>query len=157
MGGTAGCPDNDGDGWANEQDAFPDQAGQHADGDGDGYGDNASLGAHRPDHYPNDGTRYAAEAAMTCSPVSIDVDLAASGWFSFTCTLSTTMASAFAANVNWEATNNIVGENSNHFITFTSESGTSQTVTFSGTAKATGNHQLQLSAREPGAEYPWTP
>jgi len=64
------------------------------------------------------------------------------------------MASAFAANVNWEVTNNIMGENSNHFITFTSESGTSQTVTFSGTAKVTGTHQLQLSAREPGAEYP---
>jgi len=153
-GGTAGCPDNDGDGWANDQDAFPEHASQHADGDGDGYGDNASLGAYRPDHYPNDVNRYAAEATMTCSPVSIDVDLAASGWFSFTCTLSTTMASAFAANVNWEVTNNIMGENSNHFITFTSESGTSQTVTFSGTAKVTGTHQLQLSAREPGAEYP---
>jgi len=153
-GGTTGCPDNDGDGWADEEDAFPEQRSQHVDSDGDGYGDNASLGAHRPDHYPNDATRSSAEASMTCSPLNIEVDLAASGWFSFTCTLSTNMASAFAANVDWEATNAISGETSNHFITFTSQTGNSQTVTFSGIAKTTGMHQLLLSAREPGAAYP---
>ncbi len=153
-GGTTGCPDNDGDGWANAEDAFPEQRTQHADADGDGYGDNATLGAYRPDHYPNDASRSSAEASMTCTPVRIEVDLAASGWFSFTCTVSTNMASSFAANVDWEATSAILGETSNHFITFTSQTGNSQTVTFSGSAKVTGMHQLLLSAREPGAEYP---
>ena len=35
-----GCVDNDGDGWANEDDAYPFEATQWADQDGDGYGDN---------------------------------------------------------------------------------------------------------------------
>jgi hypothetical protein len=64
------------------------------------------------------------------------------------------MATAFAANVDWQATTSIVGETSNHFITFTSATGNSQTVTFSGNARQTGNHQLLLSAREPGATHP---
>ena len=154
LGNTVGCPDQDGDGWADSQDDFPEHRSQFIDTDGDGYGDNATLGAHRPDHWPNDASRSSAEASMTCTPLSISVDLAASGWFTFTCTVSTQMSSAFAANVDWEATTSIVGEASGHFITFTSATGNSQTVTFSGTAKNVGNHQLLLSAREPGADYP---
>ena len=154
QGGVMGCPDQDGDGWADSTDDFPDERTQHADTDGDGFGDNATLGAYRPDHWPNDAARNSAEASMTCSPTKITVDLAASGWFSFTCTISTQMSTAFAANVDWEATTSIVGETSNHFLTFTSNTGTTQTVTFSGTAKVMGTHNLLLSAREPGANYP---
>ena len=35
-----GCPDNDGDGYANSDDALEDLAGQWQDADSDGYGDN---------------------------------------------------------------------------------------------------------------------
>ena len=35
-----GCVDNDGDGWANEDDDYPFEATQWSDQDGDGYGDN---------------------------------------------------------------------------------------------------------------------
>jgi len=35
-----GCPDADNDGWSDEGDAFPGDATQWADSDGDGYGDN---------------------------------------------------------------------------------------------------------------------
>ena len=154
QGGVMGCPDQDGDGWADSTDDFPYERTQHADTDGDGFGENATLGAYRPDHWPNDAARNSAEASMTCSPTKITVDLAASGWFSFTCTISTQMSTAFAANVDWEATTSIVGETSNHFLTFTSNTGTTQTVTFSGTAKVMGTHNLLLSAREPGANYP---
>ena len=35
-----GCPDSDGDGWADEDDAFPEDGEQWADTDGDGWGDN---------------------------------------------------------------------------------------------------------------------
>jgi hypothetical protein len=152
--GLDGCPDQDGDGYADSQDDFPDQKSQSEDSDGDGWGDNASLGAYRPDHWPNDPSRSSAEASMTCTPTSIKVDLAASGFFSFTCSVSTQMTSAFAANVEWEATANIVGESSGHFLTFTAQSGNEQILTFSGTATEVGNHQLLLTAREPGAEYP---
>jgi hypothetical protein len=64
------------------------------------------------------------------------------------------MSSAFAANVAWQATSTIVGESSEHFLTFTTASGNSQTVTFSGRATDVGRHQLLLSAAEPGAAYP---
>ncbi|MEC9162309.1 MAG: hypothetical protein VX919_05915, partial [Candidatus Thermoplasmatota archaeon] len=149
---TFGCPDGDGDGWADQQDAFPDQRSQQMDSDGDGYGDNATLGAFKPDHWPNDASRSSASASMTCTPVSIEVDLAASGWFTFTCSVSTSMSSAFAATVSWQATSSIVGESSEHFLTFTAASGNTQAVTFSGTAETVGQHQLLLSAAEPGAE-----
>ena len=47
-----------------------------------------------------------------------------------------------------------MGESSGHFLTFTAQSGNEQILTFSGTATEVGNHQLLLTAREPGAEYP---
>ena len=40
--GILGCPDSDGDGWWDVQDAFPGEATQWVDVDGDGYGDNQS-------------------------------------------------------------------------------------------------------------------
>ncbi|MBT4059640.1 MAG: hypothetical protein HOE69_04960 [Euryarchaeota archaeon] len=40
MGNTYGCPDDDGDGWANTRDDFPDVESQWEDTDEDGYGDN---------------------------------------------------------------------------------------------------------------------
>ena len=39
---SIGCPDNDGDGWSNNGDSFPNDASQYSDIDGDGYGDNAA-------------------------------------------------------------------------------------------------------------------
>ncbi|MEC7256148.1 MAG: hypothetical protein VXV76_06020, partial [Candidatus Thermoplasmatota archaeon] len=46
-----GCPDNDSDGWANSDDAKPDEPTQWLDSDGDGYGDN--LAGVDPDACPN--------------------------------------------------------------------------------------------------------
>lgn len=37
-----GCPDSDGDGWADIEDEVPDNPSQHDDGDGDGFGDNSN-------------------------------------------------------------------------------------------------------------------
>ena len=91
---------------------------------------------------------------MNCAPSSIEVDLAASGWFTFTCTITTPMSSAFAASVEWQTTTSIAGETSGHLLTFTSATGNSQTVTFSGNAKVVGDHQLLMSVTEPGADYP---
>jgi hypothetical protein len=47
-----------------------------------------------------------------------------------------------------------VGESSEHFLTFTSASGNSQLASLSGYAKDVGNHQLLLTASEPGAANP---
>ena len=42
QGGVLGCPDSDGDGWADSIDDFPNDDTQHSDQDGDGFGDNAT-------------------------------------------------------------------------------------------------------------------
>ena len=91
---------------------------------------------------------------MTCSENTIEVDLAASGWFTFSCTVTTAMSSAFAANLEWTATSSIVGESSEHFLTFTSASGNSQIASLSGYAQELGNHELLLTVSEPGATNP---
>ena len=64
-----GCMDTDRDGWADSQDAFPELSSQQVDSDGDGYGDNSSLGAESPDHWPSDASRNVAEASLSCSEI----------------------------------------------------------------------------------------
>ena len=46
-----GCPDDDGDGYSNFADAFPNDANEWLDSDGDGVGDNA-------DAFPNDANEW---------------------------------------------------------------------------------------------------
>ena len=43
-----GCPDNDGDGWSNSLDAFPDDANETIDSDSDGVGDNSDAFPNNP-------------------------------------------------------------------------------------------------------------
>jgi len=50
QGGSKGCPDFDGDGWADTADAFFQDETQWSDGDGDGFGDNPS--GNNPDDCP---------------------------------------------------------------------------------------------------------
>ena len=64
------------------------------------------------------------------------------------------MSSAFAANIDWLTTSSVTGDSTGHFLTFTSATGNSQTVTFSGSAREVGTHQIVLTAYEPGAEVP---
>ena len=53
-----GCVDDDGDGWSNAGDDFTSNPTQYSDVDGDGYGDNQSVGATMSDAFPNDGTQW---------------------------------------------------------------------------------------------------
>ena len=59
-----GCPDNDGDGYANSGEAFPNDPTQHVDTDGDGYNRNSEVSScgddpegNNPDLFPLDGTQ----------------------------------------------------------------------------------------------------
>jgi hypothetical protein len=52
--GLRGCPDSDGDEWADSRDPFPNEGTQWADLDGDGYGDNQN--GVDPDAFPFDPT-----------------------------------------------------------------------------------------------------
>lgn len=49
---TYGCPDSDGDTYADQIDSFLDDDSQWSDIDGDGYGDNSSVNATTPDSCP---------------------------------------------------------------------------------------------------------
>jgi len=51
LGSYYGCPDSDGDGWADLEDEFPTDSSEHADYDGDGYGDNG-------DEFPYDASEW---------------------------------------------------------------------------------------------------
>ncbi|MBO58468.1 MAG: hypothetical protein CMA77_05685 [Euryarchaeota archaeon] len=56
-GNTFGCPDTDGDGWADSRDDFPNTASQWKDSDGDGYGDNwgnSTWNATRETNWPGE-------------------------------------------------------------------------------------------------------
>ena len=90
-GNNQGCPDSDFDGYADIEDEFPDQFSQYVDSDGDGYGDNNTLGAYLSDHYRFDPTRNIADVELSCSPTTIEVDLPSGELFSFTCTVESDM------------------------------------------------------------------
>ena len=56
---TVGCPDADGDGYADTNDEFPYEPTQWTDTDGDGYGNNQSVLAWEPDSCPtSNGSSY---------------------------------------------------------------------------------------------------
>ena len=92
-----GCPDTDGDGYADAEDAFPTHSSQHLDTDGDGWGDNETSGAHKPDHWPNDPNKNAGDASMQCTPSKYSTDSVTGGNFIFTCTVTTSMSDGFTA------------------------------------------------------------
>ncbi len=149
-----GCPDGDADGWADQIDVFPEQRSQHADSDGDGFGDNATLGAFKPDHWPFDKDRNAAEASIECDVSSIDVDIATNGRFDFMCAVTTTMMSPFVAEVSWQTLSGVQSESSFRQLIFSATSGDTQQVRFAGQALEAGTYDLVISAHEPGADAP---
>ena len=89
LGTKHGCLDGDGDLWADIEDAFPTEDRQWSDTDGDGWGDTLSAGSYRLDHWPDDASKNAGEAEMTCTISTPSVDLASSGQFTFTCSITT--------------------------------------------------------------------
>ena len=152
QGTKSGCTDSDGDGWADIEDAFPDQESQWLDTDGDGWGDSQIAGAYKLDHWPSDPTRNAGEADLSCSQTEIELDLAGGDWFSFTCTVSTDMVNA-GVRVEWQAMSNIDADTNTMVLIFTALTGGTQTVVFSGEAMKAGEYQLVLWAKEPGSEF----
>jgi len=151
-GSLIGCPDRDGDGYADDEDAFPDHDSQHLDSDGDGWGDNETSGAHKPDHWPNDPNRNAGEATLECTPTQISADTVTGGDFSFSCTVTTSMSDGFTAKIELQSLVNIQSETSSQTLIFTSESGNTLPKIFIGSASTEGNYNLVLTVTEPGAE-----
>ena len=152
QGQMRGCPDADGDGYADDDDAFPNEESQWSDGDGDGWGDNQSAGSYKPDHYPNDPTRNAGEAELTCSPNSIELDLVGGDYFTFSCTVTTDMVGDFTVRIEWQAMTAINAASRVQVVSFSATSGQTQTIVFTGEANYYGLHTLVLTATEPGSE-----
>ena len=149
-----GCPDTDGDGYADDEDAFPFHDSQHLDSDGDGWGDNETSGAHKPDHWPNDPTRNAGEASLTCLPSKLSTDTVTGGSIKFSCSVSTVMGDGFTVRVDWQSSTNIQVDTGSHTMIFSSTSGNTQSKIFTGTATSVGNFNLVVTVTEPGAEIP---
>ena len=149
-----GCPDTDGDGYADDEDAFPFHDSQHLDSDGDGWGDNETSGAHKPDHWPNDPTRNAGEASLTCLPSKLSTDTVTGGSIQFSCSVSTEMGDGFTVRVDWQSSTNIQVETGSYTMIFSSASGNTQSKIFTGTATSVGNFNLVVTVTEPGAEIP---
>lgn len=150
LGATTGCPDADQDGYGDDEDAFPNEASQWLDQDGDGWGDNESAGAFKPDHWPTDPTRNSAEGSMECTSID-DIDIVGGGWFNFQCTVSTEIEEV-TVRVEWQAISAITASSQTQVLSFTPNSGGSQTITFDGVARYAGTYQLVLVAKEPGAD-----
>ena len=131
LGSKQGCPDSDQDGWADIEDIFPTERSQWLDSDGDGWGDNQTAGAYRLDHWPNDPTRNAGEGDLSCSSETIEIDLAAGNWFSFTCSISIEMQNA-GISLEWQPLAGVVAETNVQYVIFDANQADSQVVIFSG-------------------------
>ncbi len=123
---------------------------QWSDQDGDGWGDNESAGAFKPDHWPSDPARNSAEGSMECTTID-EIDIVGGGWFNFQCTVTTEIEEV-TVRVEWQAMSAITASSQTQVITFTPNSGGSQTITFDGVARYAGTYQLVLVAKEPGSD-----
>ena len=146
-----GCIDGDGDLWADIEDAFPTEDSQWLDTDGDGWGDNQTAGSYRLDHWPDDASKNAGEAAMTCSLSTPIIDLASSDQFTFTCTITTEMSNA-GVRIEWQSMSSVSADSNIQLLTFDSETGNTQTISFAGSANSLGNYDLIITAKEPGSD-----
>ena len=152
LGTLQGCPDTDGDGYADSEDAFPLHDSQYQDTDGDGWGNNETSGAHKPDHWPNDPNRNAGEATLECSPDRITIDSVTGSNFVFTCTVTTTMSDGFTARIDWQSSSSVNAETSSQLMIFNTDSDPFQQKIFTGQALSEGTYDLVLTVTEPGAE-----
>ena len=152
LGTLQGCPDTDGDGYADSEDAFHLHDSQYLDSDGDGWGDNETSGAHKPDHWPNDPSRNAGEATLECTPDRVTIYSVTGSSFVFTCTVTTTMGDGFTARIDWQSSTSVNAETSSQLMIFNTGSETSQQKIFTGQALSEGTNDLILTVTEPGAE-----
>jgi hypothetical protein len=152
LGNYQGCVDSDGDGYADVEDAFINEASQWIDSDGDGWGDNETSGAYKPDHWVDNPARNAAEASITCSASTNEIDLALSQeYFSISCTIVSEL-NDITTVVEWYLVASIIPDSLVHIVQFTEITGDTQTVFFAGEARSPSFLALYITIKEPGAE-----
>ena len=101
---------------------------------------------------PNDPTRNAGEGDLSCSSETIEIDLAAGNWFSFTCSISIEMQNAGIA-LEWQPLAGVVAETNVQYVIFDANQADSQMVIFSGEVSKLGDYQIVMTATETGADF----
>ena len=151
LGTSPGCLDSDGDMYADINDDFQFEPSQWRDSDGDGWGENLTSGAIKPDHWPDDPTRNAAEGSISCSPQTIELDLAAEDYFSFSCTIVSVISNV-TIRAEWQPVASIISATQIQVLTFTDITGDTQVAVFNGESRTAGEYLLIIAIKEPGAE-----
>ena len=144
-----GCLDDDYDGWSNEGDEFPDLHTQHVDSDNDGFGDNNSVGAELPDHWPLDPQRNVAEVDFTCTPSTFQIDISEDDLLRFTCTITNLIQNNLTIRIDWKAMNAIDSSLRTQVIPIDAEG--QETVAFAGNIIETGEIISVIETREIGS------
>lgn len=144
-----GCEDDDYDGYSNEGDEFPELPTQHIDTDGDGYGDNNSVGAELPDHWPNDPERNVAEVLLSCTPDVFQIDVSKDDSLTFTCSITNLIQNNLSIKIDWKAMNSIEAGLRTQVLVV--EGDGVKTVAFSGRIKETGDILSVIETREIGS------
>jgi len=144
-----GCEDDDYDGYSNEGDEFPGLPTQHIDTDGDGYGDNNSIGAELPDHWPTDPERNVAEVLLSCTPDVFQIDVSEDDSLTFTCSITNLIQNNLSIRIDWKAMNSIEAGLRTQILVV--EGDGVKTVAFSGQIKETGDILSVIETREIGA------
>lgn len=152
--GLTGCPDSDSDGWANSQDAFPSERSQYLDTDGDGYGDNTSLGAARIDHAPNDPNRNIADLRMDCSSSNTVANIGSRAQLA--CSITNMEAVPVTADLQWSVPVSVVPDLRVQILNLAANGNAtvSMSATILRTNVASETLMTQISVRELGSTDP---
>ena len=154
--GLRGCADMDLDGWDDSTDAFPQIASQWVDSDGDGWGDNQSLGALRIDHYPNDPELWSLHVTLSCSPPSHEVDLATADVAIITCTLSNQAEVALLVILVWDVPMGVDTDDKSQLIHLAAEGSSDavKQVFLRISGESIGEYMTVIKIEDPGGEQP---
>jgi hypothetical protein len=144
------------DGWDDSTDAFPQIASQWIDSDGDGWGDNQSLGALRIDHYPNDPELWSLHVTLSCSPPSHEVDLATADVAIITCTLSNQAEVALLVILVWDVPMGVDTDDKSQLIHLAAEGSSDavKQVFLRISGESIGEYMTVIKIEDPGGEQP---
>ncbi|MGY8701174.1 MAG: S8 family serine peptidase [Candidatus Poseidoniales archaeon] len=154
--GLRGCTDTDLDGWDDSTDSFPQIASQWNDSDGDGWGDNQSIGALRIDHHPDDPEQWSLDVALSCSPPSYEVDMATADVAIISCTLSNQAEVALIVVLVWDVPMGVDTNDESQLIHLSGKGSSDavKQVFLRASGVSIGEYMTVIKIENPGGEQP---
>jgi hypothetical protein len=154
MQASKGCVDGDGDGWADEDDAFPEIPSQWQDSDGDGWGDNQSSGASRVDNFPDDPDSWSVTVSLNCIQSDLILDMMNQKELVVTCTVSNEADISVVAILIWDMPIGMDSDDNRQIIQFTSAGtpGAVKEIVLRATGTKVGEYLSVIKTEAPGAE-----